>query len=167
MNRLRTHGMAEIVTAAWTWIPGHMREMLRDVHFFTEADPVFAGLTRWTDTNDGRSYRDTAHYLHCYHQTQMSARHRAPTVVLPQGRATSLGTVVHELGHALHDQLGNEWVAKPVNKYAETNWCEAFACAFAAWALIGRKAYAADRKRLYRTDLNTVKYLESIAGEAP
>jgi len=41
--------------------------------------------------------------------------------------------IIHELGHALHDQLDHQPEVQPVTQYARTNSHEAFAEAFTAW----------------------------------
>ena len=68
------------------------------------------------------------------HQLNLPAARRRPTVVLPRNEGPVLRWIIlHELGHALHETLGWEWTAKPVNEYAKTDRHEAFACALTAW----------------------------------
>jgi hypothetical protein len=134
MNRLVGTGFSTAIAEAMTVIPTGLHRLI-ECDFFCGADPVFAGLTSYVDTDDGRSYRTTAHTLYEFHQEHMSRSQRAITVVLPE--SVSPSTVVHELGHVLHARLGFEPAPPPVNTYAATNKYEAFACAFTSWLYWG------------------------------
>jgi hypothetical protein len=80
--------------------------------------------------------------------------------VLPHGPGRT-ATVIHELGHALDEVLGYEWLAKPVSKYARVDPFEAFAEAFTAW--VGLPSYQTQRDRLYRIDRDTAAFFDAIA----
>lgn len=152
-------GYSELIDAAYSHIPAGVRALLRP-HFLTGTDPVFAGLHGYRDTNDGRSYLDIAHVAYEFHQPLPRARRRT-TVVLP--RLTSVRTIVHELGHVLDERLDFEYEAVPVTSYAETSHFEAFAEAFAAWALPFGHGYGAAKDRLYERDRATVGLFEALA----
>ena len=99
-------------------------------HLFT-GDPVFAGVHRFEQTGDGRSYRETAHCCYRSHTAD-----RMATVVLPEGRENrGVMTVVHEFGHVLHETVGFWPWAGAVSDYAERNVYEAFAEAFCLWVM--------------------------------
>lgn len=157
MDRIMLGGYAELIDAAYARIPVGLHVLLRP-HFLTGTDPAFAGLHGYRDTNDGRSYGDTAHVAYKFHQPFPRAR-RQTTVVLP--RLVSVRTVVHELGHVLDERLDFDHEAMPVTEYAETNRHEAFAESFAAWAL--GYCYGLAKERLYERDRATVALFETLA----
>ena len=82
---------------------------LRFVHFFI-GDPVFAGLHEFEVADDGGSYRTAAQYVSECLQRHRPRSARRATIVLPFGPGRT-ATVVHELGHALDEVLGEEWSA--------------------------------------------------------
>lgn len=111
-------------------------ERLRDLaacDFFC-ADPVFAGIhaEAFDTTDDGRSYRETAHCCYPYH-----VKDRRITVVLPGPVDPAI--ILHELGHAIHGKLwkrAGTWDVAALDActdYARTNEQETFAEAFLAW----------------------------------
>jgi hypothetical protein len=134
MIRIPTGDYAEVIRAAKTWIPNPILDRIQHVDFFI-GDPIFAGLHEYEDTTDGRSYRTTAHCLYKGHQSRLPRDRREVTVVLTGPHEKSITTIVHELGHALHEVVGLSWVAIPMTAYAETNRHEAFAEAFCSWLL--------------------------------
>lgn len=131
MNRCAGTGFREPVGVALQAIPAAIRERLSGVSFFCGADPVFAGLHSYEDTEDDRSYRDTGHCLYPFHQLHRPADDRPTTIVLPVVEPPKY--VVHEIGHAVDELTGFTHLARPVTKYAKTNRREAFAEAFTAW----------------------------------
>jgi hypothetical protein len=131
MDRVKP-GYSAVIEAAYNRIPEPLHRLIRP-HFLTGTDPVFAGLHSYRYTNDGRSYEDTAHAVYDYHQEHLSRAERRVTVVLPV--VPSVATVVHEMGHVLHQRIGFDFVTKPVTRYAQNNHHEAFAEAFSAWRL--------------------------------
>lgn len=68
--------------------------------------------------------------------------------------------VVHELGHALDDVLGEKWAAKPVSNYGRVDRFEAFAEAFTAW--VGLPSYETERDRLYRIDRDSADFFDAV-----
>ena len=112
-------------------MPAGIRDRVGYADFFCGASPVFAGLHNYVDADDGRPYSQTAHALFIMHQWLLPRTLRVPTVVLPN--LVEPETVVHELGHILHEALAFEPAATPVTEYAKTNRWEAFAEAFTAW----------------------------------
>lgn len=132
MKRLAGRGYGAVIQAAEQIIPMRIRPLVV-ADYFCGADPVFADLHRYTAATYGRSYADTAHTVYDFHQPHRSRRNRTTTVVLPS--VPSLDTVVHELGHVLHERLRFEPHARPVSWYAETDHREAFAEAFTSWLL--------------------------------
>lgn len=122
-------------------IPGRLGALAHRHELFV-GDAVFAGLHRYEDSNDGRSYRTMAHVVYPEHSPHLTADRRAVTLVLPTPRETPL-VIAHELGHVIHYHLdGESWWAEPVSWYAQTNHAEAFAEAFTAWLFPG---YADER----------------------
>lgn len=130
MSRIPNVRFAESVRIGLEWVPAGIRRLLVHVQFVCGVDPVFAGFHGMTETGDGRSYRDTAHCCYPWHLNGPKSR-RVTTIMLPVHVGPSV--VVHELGHALHEIVGFNWVAAPCSEYAATNWQEAFAEAFMAW----------------------------------
>jgi hypothetical protein len=171
VQRVRLQWHAEAIGAAFDLLPGRLVERLDGTHFLTGTDPVFAGLHGFEESNDGRSYRSTAHVTHLFHQRHLPAAHRAVTVVLPSPDAFERRVIVHELGHVLHWQFGHglDWrqrfahEAVPVTDYARTDRYEAFAEAFAAWALPYGHGMGAAKDRLYEQDPATVALFAELA----
>jgi hypothetical protein len=146
---------------AFDWLPEPLARRLSFVHFFV-GDPVFAGLHEVEVADDGGSFRTSAQYVPEYLQRHRPRSVRRPTIVLPFGpRRTE--TVLHELGHALDEVLGEKWPAKPVSDYARTDPYEAFAEAFTAW--VGLPSYQTERDRLYRIDRETAAFLDAITSQ--
>jgi len=128
MNRLTDHRIAEGIADALLVIPEPIRARLAHVEFLAGVDPVFAGLHDWEVMSYGRSYRNTAHCAWRVHTSDCST-----TIVLPEPETTE--TIIHELGHALDEALGELHLAEAVSWYAETCRVEAFAESFTAWLL--------------------------------
>jgi hypothetical protein len=159
------HGYRALIEAAYEMVPAGMHRLIRP-HFLCGVDPVFVGLHCYEDASFGRSYRSTAHVAYEFHQPGMARAHRRTTVVLPERpEALWVRTVVHELGHVLDASLGFVHMAVPVGAYAGTNRYEAFAEAFAAWALPAGHGYGLLKDRLYGTDRATVALFDDLAGE--
>ena len=143
---------------ALDWLPQSLARRLGFVHFFM-GDPVFAGLHEFEVADDGGSYRTVAQYVSEPCQSHRPRSARRATIVLPFGpRRTA--TVVHELGHALDEVLGYEWLAKPVSDYGRVDPFEAFAEAFTAW--VGLPSYQTERDRLYRIDRDSAAFFDAI-----
>lgn len=126
--RVTTYEHNDAIRAALLDIPPRI---LHRVHLsvFT-SDPLFAGLHRYEQVPDGRSYRNTAHVAYPCHQT---APHSQAIMILPPGSPVSPDTIRHEFGHLLHETVDFWPHAAPVTEYAERDIWEAFAEAFAAW----------------------------------
>jgi hypothetical protein len=129
------------------------------VRALLHGDPVFAGLHEFEVADDGvptgplpSTYRSAARA----HRPRSARR---ATIVLPFGPHRT-ATVVHELGHALDEVLGYEWLAKPVSDYARVDPFEAFAEAFTAW--VGLPSYQTERDRLYRIDRESASFFDAI-----
>ena len=138
MRRVTAQRFVEPMAQALAILPPRIRAMLDDTPILTGVNPVFAGLHRDGDTDDGRSYSDTAHVVYPFHQEHRPAASRETTVVLPSlygkgGDWRDVRTVVHELGHVLDERLGFTETVPAVNDYALTNRREAFAEAFTTW----------------------------------
>jgi hypothetical protein len=161
MDRTRGGGYSALIEAAYDLIPAGMHPLIRP-HFLTGVDPVFVGLHRYGTTTDGRPYSGTAHVAYRYHQQHLPADRRHVTVVLPQ--IYDLRTVVHELGHVLHERLSFEPKPVPVTAYAGTNWLESFAESFAAWVLPFGHGYGDAKDRLYERDRATVALFDGLAS---
>jgi hypothetical protein len=158
VERIRGHDAGELLSMALDWLPQSLATRLGFVHFFM-GDPVFAGLHEFEVADDGGSYRTAAQYVSERWQSHRPRSARRATIVLPLGpRRTA--TVVHELGHALDEVLGYEWLAKPVSDYARVDPFEAFAEAFTAW--VGLPSYQSERDRLYRIDRESASFFDAI-----
>ena len=161
MNRVKTGGYGAAIAASFDLIPAALHDLIRP-EFLCGSDPVFAGLHRYESTTDGRSYRNTAHCTYDFHQMHLPRARRSTTVVLPV--VPSVRTVVHELGHVLHESLLFEPQVRPVTWYAQTNWCEAFAEAFTSWVLPGEHGYGPAKDRLLASDPAAVALLDQLAA---
>jgi hypothetical protein len=158
MERIRGHDAGELISTALDWLPRSLARRLGFVHFFV-GDPVFAGLHQIEVAADGGSFRTTAQYVPEYLQNHRPRSARRGTIVLPFG-PRRMDMVVHELGHALDDVLGEKWAAKPVSDYGRADRFEAFAEAFTAW--VGLPSYTTERDRLYRIDRDSADFFDAI-----
>jgi hypothetical protein len=158
VERIRGHDAGELLSMALNWLPESVAGRLGFVHFFV-GDPVFAGLHRFEVAADGGSFRTVSQYVPARLQSHRPRSARRATIVLPNGPGRT-ETVVHELGHALDEVLGEEWSAKPVSDYARVDPFEAFAEAFTAW--VGLPSYQTQRGRLYRVDRETAAFFDAI-----
>ena len=137
LNRVVERVYGEVIGAALDVIPARIADRVRNVNVLAGVDPVFAGLHRFVDIGDGRSYRDTAHVVYPSHIIGGRSERRTH-MVLPTRRAATIPIVVHELGHVLDKTLGFDLDdVTPVSWYAETNRYEAFAEAFTSYVLPG------------------------------
>lgn len=141
MNRLVDLGFREPISTAWARLTPALQDRLQHVHFLTGSDPFYVGLHLETPGSprhytfaDGKTvaYADLAHCSYPHHQEHLSRNDRRTTVVLPNWHRYKdpVSVVVHELGHALHESVGWDWIAEPVTDYARENRYEAFAEAF-------------------------------------
>jgi len=150
MQRLTSYEYSAAISWAFNLLPIRVADMLKCVHFFTGTDPVYAGLHRYDDTDDNRSYRSTAHVSYPWHAIN---KREQTTIVLPLLDDAKPYVIIHELGHCLDEILGFEHEALPVNKYAKTHRTEAFAEAFACqYFWLGNKAediFQADKATQY------------------
>lgn len=136
LTRLPDQRYAETIGEGFRRLPAGMRHRLGHVQFVCGVDPVFAGLHGF---EVGR-----AHCAYPFHLAGPADR-RVTTIVLPWVYDPSV--VVHELGHALHETIRFDHVARPVTEYAETNHWEAFAEALVAWTHVyGDRAVAQQDK---------------------
>lgn len=102
MERIPNNKYSEAIERAFRPIPQGIRDLIK-VDFLCGTDSIFAGLETDELTGDGRSYRITAHY--CPNDAQcLPVYLRKPTIVLPVLETPE--TIVHELGHALDNVLG-------------------------------------------------------------
>lgn len=102
-------------------------------------DPIFSGLHHFTDTFDGRSYRDTAHTCYPWHIDGPADR-RLTTIVFPRSPTNTMydvHTAVHEMGHVIDYAYGFSRICTPVSSYAESNRSEAFAEAVTSYLIDG------------------------------
>jgi len=127
MNRI-TWGYSEGISYAFSLLPNAIRDRLQYIHFLTGVDPVWVGLHNYTDTDDNRSYRNTAHVSYPWNAIN---KQEMTTVVLPLLEDAQPYVIIHELGHCLDEILGFRHNALPINEYAKTNRLEAFAESFA------------------------------------
>lgn len=146
MNRIFSAAYAEPIAEAFALIPARLAARLGRVHFLTDTDPIWAGLHTFAITNDGRSYRETAHCCYPFHTVDGST-----TVVIP--KPVEPWVIVHELGHALDETLGFQHTARPCTAYAAANRFEAFGEAFTAFVLGDRYAHVAEPDRALLANL--------------
>ena len=141
MQRIVSQQYAETIGRALSAVPPFIMSRLEHVHFLTGTDPIWAGLHRFPESDDGRSRLDTAHCCYPWNQEGLPRALRQTTIVLPVPETH--WTLLHELGHALDEVLGFRHTAYPVDDYAAKNSHEAFACAFEAWLSPGYEDYDA------------------------
>src|SRR5688572_29852715 len=99
MNRVPNRRYSTAIGFALDCLPEGVRRRLTHVQFACGADPVFAGLHRYTTTTQGHPYSDLAHCVYPIHMDHLPTDRRVTTIVLPD--EPSVLTIVHELGHAL------------------------------------------------------------------
>ena len=152
MQRIVSFDYARAIRDGLDLIPDPITERLQHVEFLTGSDPVHAGLHHFEDASYGRSYRQTAHCCYAWHTSD-----RSTTIVLPE--VPEPHTVVHELGHALHEVL--DWpTVQPVTWYANTDEHEAFAESLTTWLIAGYGDAAA-----LHADEPTLALFEQIAAD--
>lgn len=148
MERLTSYEYSNAISFAFGLLPIRIANMFRGVHFFTGTDPVYAGLHKYEDTDDGRSYRNIAHACYPHHIIDESL-----TIILPTLEDAKPYIVIHELGHILDYLMHFSHNALPINDYAKTNRREAFAESFAAqYFWFGEEAkdvFQSDRQSQY------------------
>ncbi len=132
MNRLRSQPIAEAIAHSMAIIPERMRPLVA-CDYFTDTDPIFAGLHSYGSALDGRGFDVTPHCCYPFHIDGPASRRRTTVVMQSLWRGPT--TIVHELGHVLDWRLDFSHDAVPVTRYAERNRLEAFAEAFTAWIL--------------------------------
>ncbi len=148
MSRIPDARWRDPIGRAMAMLPIGIRDRLAHVQFVCGVDPIFAGIHRAVDTNDGRSYRNTPHCCYPYHLDAPADR-RVTTIVLPEPEPAYI--IVHELGHALDHTIGRKHMAAPVTEYARTNRDEAFAEAFVAWRYLYGDQDVANRDKATRS----------------
>jgi hypothetical protein len=138
LSRVHGPGYREAIAFAFDLIGPTLTQRLGHVQFVCGVDPVFTGDVRQTTTFDGRSYRDTACCAYGFHMP-VPADRRVTTIMLPTMYPNygTPHTIIHELGHALHETVRFEPTMTPVTDYAKSNRWEAFAEAFTAWVWPG------------------------------
>ena len=133
MRRITHQRYAEVVAEGLSCYPDNVRRLVEHADVFV-GDPNFADLHRCRLGVDGIGYEEcVAHCVYAYHQLHLPASRRRTTVVLNPRGMPSVGTVVHEFGHVLHEVVGWDWVARPITEYAESDRYEAFAEACMGW----------------------------------
>ena len=137
MNRLTSWAYAPAISTALATIPERLHARIA-CDFLTGTDPIWVGLHRYEAASFGRSYAETAHCVYPFHQTPLVKSSRRTTVVLPA--PVTPRTVIHELGHVLHESLRFEPTTTAVSWYGATNRFEAFAEAFTSWLVPGHAA---------------------------
>jgi len=136
MERIVSYQYSTAINSAFELLSHPIRNKLRYVHFFTGTDPVYAGLHKYIDTKDGRSYRNTAHACYPWHIIDKSL-----TIILPTLDDADPYIVTHELGHILDYLIDFGHNTLPINNYAKTHRAEAFAESFVAqYFWLGKKA---------------------------
>ena len=131
MERIVSASFAELIAYAFWCLPDGIAKRIDYVHFLTGTDPVYAGLHDSVDTDDGRKFKEIAHFVPADAQPNLSKALRHPTIVLPV--IDEPWVVVHELGHALDNIVYYDHPITPITEYAKINEAEAFAEAFVGW----------------------------------
>lgn len=190
VERVTTQAHAQAIRAGLDLLPERIRQRLAHVAFFT-ADPIAAGLHSYIDSGDGRSFREIAHHIDAWAVRRPRSERRSTVVlqdVVNRDLREGAIVVVHELAHALDEELGHSYTPKPTTDYSYTNRFEAFAEAFTAWAvetprnparwIEGQEAYdtyndgeaweahyAEGRELLFAHDPETVAFFERLARD--
>lgn len=119
-----------VIGAARELLPASVLERV-PARFLCGVDPCWVGLHSYRDTDDGRSYSDTAHA--CYPWHVANAR---PMIVLPNAPRCNrhgrdlIDTVLHEYGHILDWSTHFELEAPETTDYSRTSRIERIAEAF-------------------------------------
>lgn len=161
MGKVLTYEWNEAINAAMQFIPAPYREMCV-AYWVIGVSPIRAGVHAYRDTDDGRSFENTAHVAYPHHLSRKRPD-SLPVVIVPERPISTLrdvATVVHELGHVAHWALGFGPELGPVSDYAKTNRWEAFAEAWSVMCLgadcltdIWRNSYRSlDRDEVERMD---------------
>jgi len=161
-HRIHTRGAREAISEAFR-IVDRFSNAIGPVEFVVGVDPVFAGLHSFDDTADDladdRSFRNVSHCCYPWNIDGPADR-RCTTIVLAPGEYNmSVPTIVHELGHALHCQMGFSHAPEPVTDYAETNRYEAFAEAFTTYLF-----YGYGDEDVLNGDHSTLRLFEGLAA---
>lgn len=132
MNKILDARNEKHIQRAFDIIPARLHRHLAHVDWLIGHDAFALGLHQYEKTGDGRLFKDTAHCAY-----ECSSADKRTTIVLPNLELVS--TIVHELGHVLHESTG--W-ANPayykinkVSEYASTDVYEHFAEAFTTFCL--------------------------------
>jgi len=155
VQRLTSYAYLPGIEEAKAQLPQGIAERLAGVHYWTEIDPVYAGIgdySRSSNALGNRSYRNTSHVLWAHNSID-----KRSTICLLTPEPWYV--VIHELGHVLDEQLGWEHIAEPVTEYAKFNREEAFAEAFTGW-LCAEGTYGK------RIDEATRALFDSLAGNS-
>ena len=135
MHRIHVPGAREFIRETIELLPARLQELLRPVDFLIGLDPNFVGLHVFAETPEGSSFCDVPHVAFLVHQPALPRAERQTTVVLQAQHLWWPEVLLHELGHALDEQLGfSVPVGPPLGEHAATHRWEAVATAFQAWA---------------------------------
>lgn len=137
--RINGRGYSEEIGQAYRMLPPWLADKLSVVDFVCGVNPNYAGVHGYVDRYD--------ELAHCCYPWHLEGKSNV-TVVLPLHYHP--GTVIHELGHALHWMLGFPQSPRPVTAYAETNSHEAWAEAFRMAHTPGVAPWDISRSRLSR-----------------
>lgn len=156
------------IAEALDLLPTGIRRRVEHAHFLTGANPNFVGLHPHETTGDisGVVYRydQVAHVTWLAHQSHLPASQRHTTVVLPTLYSQDIATIIHELGHVLHEAI--DYPQQPifaVSAYAETDWFEAFAEAFEVWLTPPHLAKPKQDRTVLLRDEQTLALFEELA----
>ena len=166
MERYRYREDIEYVQFVLSSLPVKLREKIEGVHFITNYSPIFLGLHFVDIATDGRSLHSTSHHTGEHLQLHLPRSRRRSTVSLLDGDSKDRLTILHELGHALHERLEHDYFdIIPLGEYAKRNRFEAFATSFQSWLTpyMEEDVYGYYTKdRLLETDPKTYWLFENL-----
>lgn len=165
MERYRYRSDLEHIHFVLSGLPGKVKEKLKGVDFIANYSPIFLGLHSVEISSDGRSLSSTSHHTGKHLQLHLPLSSRRSTIALLDNDSENKLTILHELGHAIHEYFGYDYFdILPLTEYAETNRFEAFATAFQAWLTpyMDKEIYGyCTRDRLLETDPKTYWLFEN------
>lgn len=127
-------------------------------HALIGKDPIAYGLHSFDEATYGRSHRETMHVCYPWHLDSRFGIHDLPVLVVPPPEEQIPAHIVHELGHALHFNLGYpDVVRRAVSWYAATDFYEMFAEAFTSWIVPGYAERPDDEAIAFFEQLLTIR----------
>lgn len=155
MQRLLSNKQLPEIKHAFKLIPNRILSKIDYVDFLCEVDPIFVGIHDYENANHSRLYKNITHCAYPFHQHILSKDQRKTTIILPIHE--SVWTIIHELGHVLHEVVDFSIKPIPITNYAKTNYCESFAESFCAYI-----HFSYTKNRLKDYDPKTLKFFQDF-----